>query len=814
METLIKDLKYGIRSFLKRPGFAAIAIITLALGIGANTAIFSVVNAVLLRPLPFLNPDQLVMVWEDASFAGFPRNTPAPANYVDVKNQNQVFEDMAAMDSRSFNLTGDGEPQKVDAFGVTANFFPLLGVQPALGRWIAVEEDRPDANKVVMLSYGIWQQRYGGERSVLNRDLLLNGEKHTVVGVMPPGFQFLDSKVGLWVPIAFTSETLAARNRHYLRLVARMKPGVTVDQANAEVKTIHERIARDYPDSAGRLGGFVVPLRDELAGEVRRPLLMLLVAVGFVLLIACANIANLLLSRAASRRREMAVRTALGASRFRILRQLLVESLLLAGVGAVCGLLLAVWSFAFLQRLIPDGMAVSTKLELDLPVLGFTLLITLLTAIVFGLAPAFQASKIDLNEALKQGGGRAALNAGSNRLRSVMVVAEVALALVLLVGAGLLIQTFLKLRNQYSGLRPESVLTLRTVLSRSKYAEHSQRIAFYRDVLERVKGLPGVVSAGYATTVPLAIKGGTNGFSIEGRSVEQESAGGIAYDANHRQVSVDYLKTMGIPVQEGRAFTEGDNEQSVPVAIINQTMARQFWPGENPIGKRFKLGDPSDPEVPWISIIGIAGDVRQMGVEEPVKAEMYFPHSQAAYAGFYAPRDLAIRTSIDPLSVVAGVRKEIHEVDPDQPISDVRTMSDVLGEETASRELGMTLLTIFAGVALLLSTLGIYGVLAYFVVQHTQEIGVRMALGAQRSDILRLILKKGMTLTLLGVGIGLAAAFALTRLMASLLYGVSTTDPLTYAGLAALLTAVAFVACYLPARRATKVSPMVALVYE
>jgi putative ABC transport system permease protein len=493
---------------------------------------------------------------------------------------------------------------------------------------------------------------------------------------------------------------------------------------------------------------------------------------------------------------------------------LLVESLLLASVGAVCGLLLATWSFAFLQRLIPDGMAASTRLELDLPVLGFTVFITLLTAIVFGLAPAFQASKIDLNEALKQGCGRSGLNAGSNRLRSVMVVAEVALALVLLVGAGLLIQTFLKIRNQYSGLRPESVLTLRTVLSPIKYAEHSQRVAFYRDVLQRVKALPGVVSAGYATTVPLATKGGTNGFSIEGRTVEQESAGGIAYDANHRQVSAAFLQAMGIPIQEGRPFNDADNEQSVPVAIINQTMARQFWAGESPIGKRFKLGDPGDPEVPWVTIVGIAGDVRQMGVDEPVKAEMYFPHQQSAYADFYAPRDLAIRTSIDPLSVVAGVRKEIHEVDPDQPISNVQTMADVVGEETASRELGMTLLTVFAGVALLLSTLGIYGVLAYFVVQHTQEIGVRMALGAQRSDILRLILKKGMTLTIFGVAIGLAAAFALTRLMSSLLYGVSTTDPLTYAGLAALLIGVAFIACYLPARRATKVDPMVALVYE
>ncbi|HEV7797281.1 MAG TPA: ABC transporter permease [Pyrinomonadaceae bacterium] len=813
METFLKDIRYGVRSLLKRPGFTAIAVITLALGIGANTAIFSVVSAVLLRPLPFADPDRLVMIWEDASFAGFPRNTPSAANYVDVKTQNQVFEDVAAMDRRTFNLTGDGEPEKIEANGVTANFFPLLGVKPALGRWFVTEEDQPGANRVVMLNHSLWQQRYGGAGDIVGRELLLNGSKYTVVGVMPPGFQFLSSKVGLWVPIAFTPQGLASRGRHYLSVVARMKPGVTLAQADAEVRTIHQRIAQDHPDTAGRLSGYALPLRDQLAGDMRRPLLVLLVAVGFVLLIACANIANLLLSRAASRRREMAVRAALGASRMRIVRQLMIESMLLAVVGSGCGLLLATWSFVFLQRLIPDGLALSSRLTLDPQVLAFTLLITLLTVVVFGLAPAFHASRIDLNEALKQGGGRSGLNAGGNRLRSAMVVAEVALALVLLVGAGLLIQTFVKLSNQYSALKPESILTLRTVLSRGKYAEHPQRTSFYKQVLERVQALPGVVSAGYTTTVPLAIKGGTNGFSIEGRSIEQATAGGLAYDANHRQVSFDYLKTMGIPIQQGRGFNAGDNEQSIPVAIVNETMARQYWPGENPLGKRFKLGDP-DTKIPWVTIVGVAGDVRQMGLDEPVKPEMYFPYEQSAASAFYAPQDLAIRTSVDPTSLVALARNEIHQVDPDQPISNVRTMDEVLSEETAPRQLGMTLLTIFAGLALLLATLGIYGVLAYFVVQHTQEIGVRMALGAQHSNILALVLKKGMMLTLLGVTIGLGIAFVITRLMASLLFGISTTDPLTYAGITLLLTTVAFFACYLPARRATKVDPMVALTYE
>jgi len=812
METLLKDFRYGVRSLLQRPGFAAVAILTLALGIGANTAIFSVVNAVLLRPLPFADPDRLVMYWEDASFAGFPRNTPAAANYVDIKTQNQVFEGMAAANRRSFNLTGDGEPEKVETYAVTADFFPLMGVQPALGRAILPEEDKPGANRVVMLSNGLWQKRYGGDANIVGRQLLLSGEKYTVVGVMPAGFQFLDSKVGLYVPIAFTAQDLASRGRHYLEVVARLKPGVTVAQADAEVKTIHQRLARDFPEQAGRISGFVLPLREQLTGDIRRPLLVLSVAVGFVLLIACANIANLLLSRAASRRREMAVRAALGASRFRIVRQLLIEGLLLSAVGAVCGLLIATWSFAFLQRLIPDGLALSSKLGLDPKVLAFTLLVTLLTTVLFGLVPAFQISKIDLNLALKQGGGRSGLNAGGNRLRSAMVVTEVALALVLLVGAGLLIQTFIKLRDQYSSLQGESVLTLRTVLPRNKYPDHAQRIAFYNQALDRVKALPGVVSAGYSTSVPLAEKGGTSGFLIEGRAIEQATAGGEAYDANHRQVSTDYLKTMGIPLRRGRSFTEGDNDQAIKVAIVNETMARQFWPGEDALGKRFTMDDPAKGL--WITVVGVAGDVRQMGIDEPVKAEMYFPYQQDNDSAFYAPRDLVIRSSGDPLNVVAAASKEIHQIDPNQPISNVRTMADVLGEETKSRSLGMTLLTIFAGLALLLATVGIYGVLAYFVVQHTQEIGVRMALGAQRGNILALVLKKGMTLTLLGVVIGLAIAFALTRLMASLLYGVGASDPLTFAGIALLLTTVAFFACYLPARRAAKVDPLVALTYE
>ena len=811
MDSLIKDIRYGFRTLRKRPGLSAIAIITLALGIGANTAIFSLVSAVLLRPLPFADPDQLVMIWEDAAFAGFPRNTPSAANYQDIKTQSHSFTEVAAMDQRSFNLTGDGEPQKVEARGVSANFFPLLGVQPQAGRWFVAEEDKPGANRVVMLSNALWQQRFGGT-NVLGRDILLNGEKYTVVGVMPPSFQFLESKVGMWVPIAFSSEQLASRGRHYLTVVARMKPGVDFTQANTEVRTIFQRIAHDNPDSAGRLVAYALPLRDQLAGDLRRPLYVLLAAVVFVLLIACANIANFLLSRVASRRREMALRAAIGASRKDIVRQLLVESFLLASFGAAGGILLAFISFAFLQKLIPDGLVVSNNLRLDLPVLGFTLLVALLTAVIFGLAPALQASRIDLNDALKQG-GRSGSQASGNRLRATMVVIEVSLALVLLVGAGLLIQSLMKLRGQYSAMSPEKVLTMRTVLARGKYSEPAQRLSFYQQVLERARSLPGVVAAGYTTSVPLEWKGGTNGFSIEGRSVEQATAGGLAYDANHRQVSADYLKAIGIPIISGRGFTESDDERAVPVAIVNETMARSYWPGENAIGKRFKLGDPDEKDVPWITIVGIAGDVRQMGVDEPVKPEMYFPYQQGSEP-FYTPRDLVLRTSVEPLSLVAAATQAIHQIDPDQPVSNIRTMGQVVSEETSWRELGMTLLTVFAGLALLLASLGIYGVLAYFVVQHTQEIGVRMALGAQPRNILSLVLKRGMSLVAVGVAIGLAAAFALTRLMAGLVFGISVGDPLTYGIVAVLLVLVALMACFVPAQRAMRVDPLQALTYE
>ena len=810
METLLKDIRYGVRGLLKRPGFTVIALVTLALGIGANTAIFSVVNAVLLRPLQFRDPEQLVVVWEEASFAGFPTNTPAPANYVDWKNQNQSFADMAAAAETSFNLTGDGEPERIQANSVNANFFQLFGVQPLLGRGFLPEEDRPGGSKVAVLSYSLWQSRYGGERGVINREILLNGEKHTVVGVMPAGFHFLENDVRLWVPLALDQEELANRGGHYLQVVARLKPGVVLSQAQADMNAVMRRIATDNPGETfdGKLGAVVMPLRDQLVGNSRGSLTVLLVAVAFVLLIACANVAGLLLARAVARRREIALRMALGADRVRVIRQLLTESLLLATVAGVLGSVLAYASFTFLQGLIPEQMALSASLNLDVRILVFTLAISILTGIVFGLVPALQAAKFDLNDALKQSSTRAT---ASGKLRSTLIVFEVALSIVLLVGAGLLIQTLFQLFRQYSILEPEKVLTMRTILPREKYKEPQVRDNFYQQVLQRVAHLPGVASAGYSTSVPLSWKGGTSGFYPEGIKAPIP---GMAYDANHRQVSADYLKTMNIPLRQGRYFDARDNAQSMPVAIINETMARQYWPGENALGRRFKIGDPEDPEVPWTQIVGIVADVRQMGIDEPVKAEMYLPYQQINHNIWFIPRDLAIRTTGDTSNLVGAVRQIIREVDPDQPISNVATMQELLGTEAAQRRMGMIMLVGFALLALLLASLGIYGVLAYFVTQHTNEIGVRQALGATPRDILFLVLKKGMGLTLIGAAIGLVSAFALTRLMSSLLFGVKASDPLTFVAVPLLLAFVALLACYIPARRATKVDPLVALRYE
>ncbi|HEY0169823.1 MAG TPA: ABC transporter permease [Pyrinomonadaceae bacterium] len=815
MKSLLQDFRYGARVLARRPWFTGLAVLTLALGIGANTAVFSLVSAVFVRPLKYREAERLVMVWEGAAAAGFSRDVVAPANYADWRAQNRVFEDVAAARQLTFDLTGGGgEPEKLLGYGVGANFFRVLGVEPALGRAFIDEEDRPGAARVAVLGHGLWRRRFGADPSVVGRDVQLDGEPYTVVGVMPAGFQFEAAGVDLWTPLALTPGQLADRGGHYLSVVARLGPGVTVEQADADLKAITARIAEAYPEDAAGVSAEVVPVRESIAGGSRASLLMLLAAVALVLLIACANVAGVLLSRAAARRREMAVRAALGASRWRIVRQLLAESVLLGGAGGAAGLLLAMWAFTFLGQLVPAGMREMAEPRLDLSVLFFTLAVSLLAGVAFGLAPALQASKTDLGESLKQAGGRGGAGAGKS-LRGAFVVLQVALSLVLLVGAGLLFQTLQRMRGQYTELRPESVLTARTQLAENRYGEPARRAAFYDGVLGRVRALPGVVAAGYTTAVPLTRKGGANGLSLEGR----DNGPGAVWNANHRQVSPDFFRAMGITLREGRDFDAGDDEGAPAVAAVNETMARSFWPGESPLGKRFKVGAP-DAKEPWLTIVAVVSDVRQMGADAPVKAEMYVPYRQAAAFwksapySFFTPRDLVVRASVPPESLAPAVREAVRGVDAQQPVASVRTMDEVLGRETAQRRVGVILLGAFAALALLLSALGLYGVLAFFVVQHTPEIGVRVALGARPSDVLRLVVGRGMRLALLGVGLGLVGALALTRLMRSLLFGVSAADPLTYIVLALVLTAVALVACLVPARRATKVDPMVALRYE
>jgi putative ABC transport system permease protein len=783
------------------------AVITLALGIGANTAIFSVVNTVLLQPLPFKESDRLVIVWEEGTAQGFPRNSVSASNYIDWRDQNQVFEGMSILGRMNFNLTGVGEPERIDGRRVSANLFDLLGVQPRLGRAFLPEEDQPGSNRVVVLSHGLWQRRFGSNANIIGQPLTLNGQSFTVVGVMPPHFQFPSPQDELWVPIAFTSQEAANRGNNSYEVIARIKPGVILEQAQAEMNTIAARLKQQYPDVVKSNGSVVIPLREHLVGDIKPALLVLLGAVGFVLLIACANVANLLLARAAVRQKEVAVRIALGASRLRLIRQFLIESVLLAALGGVGGLLLALWGVSLLKAFIPENISQVQSITVDAKVLVFTLLVSLMTGLIFGLAPAMQSSRVNLNETLKEGGRDSASGSHGNRIRGLLVIAEVAVSLVLLIGAGLLINSFLRLLNVDSGFRADNLLTINVVLPELKYPDQARRTAFYSDLLSRIEALPGVQSAAVTNYIPLTLQGDTFGISIEGRP---DPGPAERPDVVTRVISPKYFSTMGIELLQGREFGEEDRADSPRVAVISETMARRLWPGEDPVGKRIKPGPPDSP-VPWRTIIGVVKDVRQFELNADPKLQMYYCYVQPA---FFVPSYLVVKTDVEPVSLAAAVRGAVWEIDKDQPVSNIRTMKEVLSESIARQRFSMLLLGIFAAVALALAAVGIYGVMSYSAAQHTREIGIRMALGAQSRDVLKLAIGQGMKLALAGVAVGLIGAFALTRLIESLLFGVSTTDPATFALVTFLLIAVALSACYIPARRATKVDPMIALRYE
>jgi putative ABC transport system permease protein len=791
--SLFQDLNFGVRMLAKNPGFTAVAVLTLALGIGANTAIFTVVNDFLLRPLPFGSPDRLVMVTPytgDVSNSGH----ADPPSYRDWREQNHVFDDMAAWSllADHFNLTGGDEPERIPGVRVSASFFPLLGIKPFLGRTFLPEEDTRGGNKVAMLSYELWRRRFGMQSDILGKEILLDGVRYNVIGVMPAGFRFSTTPDDVWLPLAELLE--GGRGGWFLNVIAKLKPGVTLARAQAEMTAIADQLARQYPLNRGqkvRVGS----LRERYSDDLRPALLALFAAVALVLLIACLNVANLLLARAASRQREIAIRVALGAGRLRIARQVLTESILLALLGGTLGLLLATGGVHALYAALPAPMHPLQTPGVDVHVLGFTLLVSLLTGIIFGMAPMGSTFSADLAQILRRGAGGPVGDPGRGWPRGFLVVSEVALAVVLLTGAGLLIKSFVRLSQVDPGFRAENVLTVS--MTRTKPGD----AAFYSGVLERVDALPGITAAGVVNILPLSGRQWGQNITIEGRSPR---APGDFIFANHRAVSLNYFRAMGVRQLKGRPFTAHD--LYAPVAIINQTMARRYWPNEDPVGKRFLIGLPEQTHH-WVSVVGVVGDVKHFGLDAEPLPEMYFLE-------WSSRTTLIVRAALPPENLVTTVRGIIHSVDPEQPVSDIRTMESIVSESVASRRITTMLASIFAALALVLAGIGLYGVISYSVAQRSHEIGIRIALGAERGQILLLAVGEAVKLTSIGLGIGLLAAFAFTRVLSSLLFAVGAHDPAIFLAVAVVFAAVAMLASYLPARRASKVDPIIALRYE
>ena len=813
MENLLQDLRYGIRMLLKQPGFTVVAVIALALGIGANTAIFSVVNAILLRPLNYKDSERLVQVYHNYPKLDLKASVSA-SGYSHYRDNCDSFEAIAAGTGWPVNLTESGDPERLPGMAVTHTFFSTLGVEAGQGRLFAPDEDQPGRNRVVVLSDALWKRRFGADPNLIGNTIRLNGENYNVIGIMPPDFQFgreFGQIIELYSPIAFTPQQLdTARWRNeFLFVIAKLKPAVTIEQAQAEMDTIAANVREQYfgggdandPSSWGLL---LRSVRENVVGEIRPALLVLLAAVAFVLLIACANVANLLLARAALRHKEIAIRSALGAGRGRVIRQLLTESVLLALVGGGVGLALAYWGISALLSLNKDGIPRSNEIGLDARVLFFTLGVSLLTGVLFGLFPAWQTSKTDLHAVLKEGG-----RSGSARrsVRGLFVVGEVAAALVLLVGAGLLLKSFKKLQEVDPGFKPDHLLTMQVALPATKYTDPQKIDAFYAQALEKIKALPGVESAGVSTSVPMSGANSSGSFGIEGRTV---APGEMSPWGNRWFAGSSYFQTMGIPLVRGRYFDDRDVANAPQVAIIDETMQRKFWADEDPIGKRLSFQrDPQGNPI-WREIVGVVGHVKQKGLEGESPVQYYVPHRQLPVPGVF----LVARTSSDPASLAGAVRGSIQQVDGELPVFRVTSMERMVADSMTQRRFAMTLLGIFAAVALILASVGLYGVMSYSVTHRTNEIGIRMALGARVTDVLAMVVSQGMKLSLAGVGIGLAGAFALTRVMRTLLFGVSATDPLIFAAVAVLLAGVSLAACYVPARRATKVDPMEALRYE
>ncbi|MDQ6809577.1 MAG: ABC transporter permease [Verrucomicrobiota bacterium] len=792
----MNDIRYAFRQFIKSPGFTAVAILTLALGIGACAAIFSVVNGVLLRPLDYPQPERIVIMRE-TDLPQFPEFSVSPPNYLDWEKQTNSYSAIAAYSGAQINLTGEGEPQRLVGIKATARYFDVYGVHPVLGRTFLPEEDEPGKNHVAVLSNPFWQRVFGGDQNVVGPPLQLNGESYTVIGVAPPEF---GSKVDVWMPMAFSAAERSNQDRsaHYLNVAGRLNPGVTVAQADAELKLLAAQLAKQYPDSNKGWGVFVISMLDYSVRDVRTVLLILLGAVGCVLLIACANIANLLLARATARHRELSIRAALGASRLRLVRQLLVESVLLALCGGAAGLLVARWGLDALLALAPADLPRTSSIHLDATVLIFSFLLSVATGLVFGVAPAWLAAHTDMNESLKQG-ARGSTDA-RGRLRGALVVIEVAFALVLLGGAGLLGRSFMRLTHVDPGFEPANATVLRLVLPEKKYGKDEQRVAFANTLHERLSVLPGVQAVGLTHTLPL-LGDWVMTLTIEGRPPVLPSD---LPPTNYYLVTPDYFRAMGIALKRGRLFTARDDAKAPHVALINEALGRQFFPNEDPIGKRLSVsGAPEN----WSQIIGIVGDIKQYGVEKETTAQTYEPFAQKPSNSL----NVILRTSGSAAALTGALRPAVYSVDKDQPVGTIRPLEEILSQTIAKQRFAMTLLTVFSLVALVIAAVGIYGVMAYSVAQRRSEIGIRMALGAQSRDVLRLILSRGGKLVALGLLLGLVATLIASRAMGSILFETSAADPFTLAAVTLLLATVALVACLLPANRATKVNPIEAL---
>ena len=823
MDKFFQDVRYAIRMMLKKPGFAFVAITVLALGIGANTSIFSVVNSVLLSPLPYENPDQLVIIKSTNLARGAIDFGIATPDFREWRNRNTAFQQMAAFATTNYNISGSDEPERVAGATVSSNLFSLLGVAPALGRAFTSEEEIFGNHRVALISDALWQRRFSADRGIIDQAVTINGRPYIVIGVLPRGFSYPNSNVAVWTPLSIEpgSEN-DTRGNYWLSVIGRLKPDVAVAQAGAEMTSIAEKIDQET-DGIDGMGASVTSLREETVGQVETVLWVLLAAVGFVLLIACANVANLMLARSAARQKEMAIRLSMGATRLQIVRQLLTESLLMGIAGGMIGVLIAMWGVDVLVSLSPQDLPRLAEIKPDAAVFAFTLAVSIITGAIFGIVPAVHASKTDINSLLKEG-ARGSAGAQSSLTRNSIVALEVAFSLVLLVGAGLMMNSFFRLTRVDPGFKTEKTLTMLISLPAARYPDEKPELAigFFDQLISRARALPGVESAGATTSLPLTNSGWGKLFWVEDRphpaSIDEVPI--IQYS----QVSANYFQTLFVPLVKGRYFTEQDGRDTARVAIINETLANQMFGGEDPLGKRILPGVPEDmvppgmlPEgfrFPRFTVVGVVRDVQKQGITSQVRPEMYILHTQSAKEGVSNAMYVALRTSGDPMNLVGAIRSEVFSLDKEQPIAEVATMDQLLANSLAQSRFTALLLGIFASVALLLASIGIYGVISYSVAQRTHEIGIRMALGAGSGDILRLVMGQGIRTVSIGVALGLGGAFAATRLMANLLYKVTATDPVTFGAITLLLSAVALAACYIPARRAMKVAPVVALRFE